>query len=349
MNRSALVALLLVPLLALAACDDGGPAAPATPEGVELALVVNSVDRTLTVFPTDDPAASRTIGLGPDGSPVAAAARGSLAVVPLGLVPAVAVVDLDAGAVVRTVALPEGSGATGAAFVDDSIALVGNPQLDSVTPVNVLRGTTGPEIPTGGFPQAIVVAGGRAFVLDAELGLDFLPARTGTVTVVDGATLTVVGHVDLSGFNPGGAALGPDGRLYVVESGSFGQGDGSLSVVSTATLAEVEHHPGFGEFPAAIAVGPAGHVFVSSFAYGIAEWDPASGAFVHPPTAALAPGGVPSTAGLGADAEGRLYALGPDCQGPATAYRLDAAGMVAREIPVGTCPIGISFTRAQAR
>ncbi|MCI0345473.1 MAG: hypothetical protein L0221_08520 [Chloroflexi bacterium] len=121
MKRSVVRALALLALF-LFACDDGGPSGPPIPERVEVAVVVNSQDRTITVFPTDDPAPTTTIGLGPDGSPVTVAAQGSMVAVPLGVVPAVAIVDLDAQAVVRTVALSEGSGATGVAFVNDSIA-----------------------------------------------------------------------------------------------------------------------------------------------------------------------------------------------------------------------------------
>ncbi len=348
MKRSVVRALALLALF-LFACDDGGPSGPPIPERVEVAVVVNSQDRTITVFPTDDPAPTTTIGLGPDGSPVTVAAQGSMVAVPLGVVPAVAIVDLDAQAVVRTVALSEGSGATGVAFVNDSIALVANPNLDTVTPVNVRRGTLGTDIPTGGFPQAIVTAGDIAFVLNAELGPDFQPVRSGTLTVVDGQSLAVVGTIELTGFNPGGAAVGPEGRLYVVNSGSFGQGNGSLSVVSTTALTELEHHPGFGDFPSGIAVGgPAGNVFVSSFAYGIAVWDPVPREFVRPPDDSIRPGGIPSSSGIGFDETGRLFALEPDCQNPASAFRLDPVGEVEREIPVGTCPIGIAFTRVEA-
>ncbi len=61
------------------------------------------------------------------------------------------------------------------------------------------------------------------------------------------------------------AAFGPDGMLYIVNSGAFGQSNGSLSVVDPANLREVEHHAGFGEFPGDIAFDAAGRAYVSSF------------------------------------------------------------------------------------
>ena len=342
------LALALALLLGPAACDDDGPTTPLPPDGSEVAVVLNSIDRSLTVFPVQEPTQTSTIGLAPDGSPVTLAVRGTLAAIPLGSVPAVAIADLSTGSVIRTVGLPAGSQATGVAFVNDSIALVANPALDTVSPVNVRRGTRGDDITVGGFPQTIVVDGDRAFVLNAELGDDFLPERTGTLTVIDRTSLEVLGTIELSGFNPTAAAVGPDGRLYIVHAGSFGAGDGSLSIVSPTALEEVEHHEGFGEFPGSAAFGPGGRLHIGSFGFGIAIWDPATGSFVRPPEDAIAPAGIPSTSGVGFDGEGRLYALEPECSAPASAFRLDSEHEVEVEIPVGICPIGIAFTTLTA-
>lgn len=341
--RWGVVAWSLVVLLGLWACGDEGTG-PGVPEGEEVAVVLNSVDISLTFFPVDSPGAPFTLGLAPDGSPVTVAARGATAVVPLGIAPAAAVVDLVGRRVVRTVALSANSGATGVAFVNDSVALVANSNLNTVTPLNVRSGGRGVDIAVGGFPQEVIAWEDAVYVLNSELGPDFRPARAGTVTVLDARSLAVRGRVELSGFNPGGGVVGPDGRLYVVNSGSFRQGNGSLSVVDPRTLREVEHHPGFGEFPGSAAFGNDGLLYVSSWGYGIAVWNPGRRAFERGPGNAVAPGGIPSSSGLGFDGRGRLYALKPECRGPSTVFRLDATFAVEREIPVGSCPIAIVFT-----
>lgn len=338
-----LLALLTLALsTAVGACDGDGTGPGPLPEA--LGVVLNSVEVSVTVFGVDDPGSTTTVGLAPEGSPVSMAVSGRLAVVPLGFVPAVAVVDLDEGTVTHTVALPEGSGATGVAFVNDSVALVANPGLGTVSPVNVRSGSAATGIAVGTYPQAVVRVGTNVAVLNAELGPDFLPTGPSTVTVLDGATLARLGEVTLSGENAGSAAVGPDGRLYVVNSGRFGAADGSLSVVDVSALAEVEHHPGFGDFPFGAAFGPGGRLHVGSFAYGIAVWDPATDAFVRPPEDAVAPGGVPSVSGLGFDGEGRLYALEPECSDPGVVHRLGPSFQVELDIPVGICPIAIGFT-----
>lgn len=332
--------------LFLGGCDD--TTAPADPFAGEVAVVVNSVDLTLTLFPTDSVEETRTVGLGPDGSPVGLSVRGDRAVVPMGTVPTLVVVDVRSGEVERTVALPQGSGATGSAFVDDTLVLVANPGRNSVSPVNVDLGVARPEIDVGTFPQEIVMIGGRAFVMNAgEFDPDtFEPTEPGTITVLEPAAPDpVIGTITLSGENPGGVTVGPDGLLYVVNSGRFGGGDGSLSVVDPTSLEEVAHHAGFGDFPFSVAFGTGGLLHVASFSYGIAVWDPATEAFVRSPDDAVTPADVPSVSDVAASEAGVLWALTPDCQTPGAAHRLAADGSVLESAVVGICPVAMGFAR----
>jgi DNA-binding beta-propeller fold protein YncE len=333
-----------IALMLLTGCGTDDALGPGETDHVEVGVVLNSLDISLTVIDPENLEASRTIGLAPDGSPVGFSVRGNVVVVPLGVAPAVVVVDLFEEAVRHTVALPEGSGATGSAFLNDSIVLVANPDLDSLTPVNVRSGLAAQEVPVGRYPQHVVVLAGRVFVLNAELGPDFLPARSGTVTVLDGQTLDVLGTVELSGLNPGDAVPGPDGRLYVINSGNFAAGNGSLSIIDPVSMVEVDHIEGFGDFPFGATLGPDGNLYVTSFSFGIAIWSPVSGGFVRGPQNAVTPEDVPSVPAVSFDAGGRLYSLRPDCQAPSAALRLDDSFAVEAVLPVGICPIQIAFT-----
>lgn len=333
----------LLGALFLTACGSDGTE-PLPPETAEVGVVLGSVDRSLTIFEVENPTQTRLVGLGPVGTPVTVAVRRNLAAVPLGVVPAVAVVDLKEGELVMTVGLPQGSGATGAAFLNDSIVLVTNPDLNSVTPINVLAGTRGSNIAVRRFPQAIVVEGGRAFVLNAELE-GFAPDGPATVSVIDIESLTVTSTIQLSGENAAAGGVGTDGRLYIVNSGSFGGANGSLSVVDLTGLTEVQHHPGFGDGPGSLALGPSARAFIGAFSYGVAVWNTSLDAFILGPAEALAPGGVPSTSGVGFDEAGRLYTLTPGfCDSPGTGNRHDGAYDVEITIPVGICPVAIAFT-----
>jgi hypothetical protein len=343
-NKFLALLIVAISLVALPACSDD-PIAPDVSTR-EVGVVVTSTDLALTVFDVEDADVSETVGLGADGSPVTLALRGRYAAVPMGIVPAVAVVDLGDPSLVRTVGLPDGSGATGVAFLNDSIALVANPNLGSVTPVNVRAGTAGDEIEVGRYPQGVVVHDGRAYVLNAELE-SFQPDGPSTITVLDAASLDVVDTIELSGENAAAGALGPDGRLYVIQSGSFGADDGALSIVDLGTATEVDFVEGFGGFPGSIAVDGAGLVYVGAFGVGMLVWDSETGTFVRGLDDPVTPGGVASTSGIAFDDAGRVYTLDPDCQDPAVAHRLTSTYESEREIPVGICPLAISFTEIE--
>lgn len=335
----------------VSACDDDGPTGPNGPSSTELGIIVNSTENSILVFDVDREMAARdTFGFGPAGSPVTAAARNGLVVVPLGIFPAAAVVDL-AGDSMFSVPLPANSGATGVAFLNDSIAYVGNFNLNTVSEINVRSGTAGAEIGVGVFPQAVFAAGGLVFVLNAELDpTTFLPAREGRMTVIDGATRSVIDTIVLSGFNPTDAELGPDGRLYVLNAGGFAQGNGSVSVIDLSARQEVEHHEGFGEFPGDMAFHPDGRLFVAAFAYGLAVWDAVGDSFIHPPADPLEVDGNATSSGVGIDSSGRVYTLIPgDCQSPSSAFRLDADLEPDIVIATGACPFAITFTEVDGR
>lgn len=339
--------LLLLALVAwLPACSDDAPMGPDV-SAREIGVVVTSTDIALTLFDVDDPTSSETVGLGADGSPVSLAVRGEYAAVPLGVVPAVAIVDLETAELESTVGLPEGSGATGAAFVNDSIVLVANPNLNTVTPVNVLAGSAGDEISVGRYPQAVVVENGRAYVLNGELDENFAPDGPSTITVLDAETFSVLDTIELSGQNAASGAIGPDGRLHVIQSGSFGASNGALSVVDLSSATEVAFEEGFGDFPGSIAVDGAGTVYVGAFGMGTVVWNGTTESFDRGSDDAVAPNGVPSTSGLGIDSEGRVYALEPDCENPASAHRLGDDFQVETSIAVGICPFAIDFTEVE--
>lgn len=342
-HRKKLSVAVAISAVLLTACDDSGPTDPSDTGGVETAIVVNSIDLSLTVFPVDSPQNRRAIGLAQAGSPVSVAVRGNLALVPLGLLSAAAIVDLGTDDV-TSVPLPANSGATGAAFFDDSTVFVGNPGRNSVSRVNAARGVAEAEIDVGVFPQAVVASGSWVFVLNGELDANYQPARAGTITVIDPEANTIRETITLSGFNPTAAAFGPDGRLYVINSGNFGQADGSLSVVDPVTLEEVDHETGFGEFPGDITIDEGGNVYVSSFAYGIAVWDPAEGVFQFSPSDPLVPDGHAISSGIGFDSGGRLYSLVPgDCIAPSVVVRVNEDDST-DELAVGVCPYDLAFT-----
>jgi hypothetical protein len=217
MTRPALLALATGLLLGCA--DTNAP----PPEPLELLLVVNGQSNSLTIVSVDgldEPTSVPLVGSG--ATPTTVAAREGIAVVPLGQADEVAVVDLIGRRLIHLIPLPEGSGATGAAMVSDSVAYVGNPGRNTVSRVNVFTRET-VEVPVGVFPQGLTVARGRLFVLNGNVDQTGEPAGPSWITVLNPATNAPAAGIDsipLTGpGNAAFAAVAADGLLYVVNRG----------------------------------------------------------------------------------------------------------------------------------
>lgn len=338
MNRSSVALCRVTFLLSCAACADTN--APA-PEPTEALLVVNSTANTLSIVPVDNPSAGVQVQLGgTTPTPVGVSAFGRTAIVPLGLDNAVAVVDLIDAKVTRVVPLPANSGATGSAIVDDSIAFVANPNLNSVSRINYLTGTT-TEKDVGIYPDGIVYARGRIFVLNGNLDDTFSPAGPSSLTVLDPTTTVRIDSIPLTGpGNAGFGVLGGDGLLYVMNTGSFFSGEGRLSIVDPVGLTEIASFTGFGTGPGNLATDGVTKLYVSSFAEGLMDFDTEANQVLRGAGNGIA---IPGNSAVTVDSKGRIYAIesGP-CQGgqPGRAHVLDSTLVEKSTITLGECPSG---------
>jgi hypothetical protein len=327
----------------LACADTSAPLPPAE----EVLLVVNSTEASLSMVPVESPGSGRAIPLGgTTPTPVGVSASNGIAIVPLGLDNAVAVVDLKQAQVVKVVPLAANSGATGSAVVDDSIAYVANPNLNTVTRVNYRTGDTA-SVAVGVYPQGVVFSRGRVFVINGNL-VNFAPAGASWITVIDPATNAKVSDDDsiaLTGpGNAGFAEEGADGILYVMNTGPYdGTTDGRLSLVDPVAREELASFSGFGNAPGPIATGNL-RVYVSSYSEGLMVFDSDHRQVLRGKGNGVA---ITNNAGVAVDAEGRIYALetGPCAGGqPGLAHVLRPDLSEIRTITLGECPVGAVVT-----
>ncbi|MEO8199682.1 MAG: hypothetical protein ABI679_04090 [Gemmatimonadota bacterium] len=328
----------------LTACAD--TTAPLPPPA-EVLVVVNSTEASLTVVPVESPGNATTIPLGgTTPTPVSVATREGIAIVPMGLDNTAVVVDLKAGHVVKTIFLPPGSGATGVAIVNDSIAYVGNPNLNSVTRINFLRGDTA-TVAVGVYPEAIVFTRGKLFVLNGNLE-NFSPVGESWITVIDPVTnskATGVDSIPLPGpGNAGFADVASDGLLYIVSSGDFFTGEGRLSIVDPVGRQEVANFSGFGTGPGALAADGGERLFITSFSEGLMEFNTRTRVVVLGAGAGI---DIPGNSAIEVDSKGRIYAIttGP-CSGgvPGVAHVLKANLAETGTIDLGECSIFATVT-----
>ncbi len=258
-----------------------------TPTEHQIGVVLNSTGKALTLFQVGSPATTKVVALGTSSTvtPVGFSLRGTRAAVPLGDAASVALVDLSAGTVTRYFTFPSGN-ATGSAWVDDSTIIAANPNTNTVGRIRV--GQAGDAITTtvgvAPGPTAVAVVNGRAFVVSSNLDpVTYSALGPGVVTEIDPATMTVVGTVNTGDTNPTDVAVGPDGKLYVVNTTDTYAG-GSLTIINPSTLAVEANVTGMGAGPGAITFDGNGLAYVSGFYFGTIVWNSGTRQFVRGPS-----------------------------------------------------------------
>jgi len=303
----------------------------------QVIVVLNAADLSLSLV---DATSFRvtTLPLSGAGTPTTLGARERTVLVPLGSADAVEVVDLAGGQ--GTTALATGSGATGAAVADDSLAWVANPGLGTATLLNHRSGDTVRSVAAGVFPHAVAVVGSGVFVVNANL-VGGAPAGPSWITATTGAG----GGGDslgLTGTRAGSVVQGADGLLYVVSAGDAGAANGRVSVVDPATKRELVVINGLGESPGAAVYHPSGRLLVASLTEGILEINTSTRSITRGPGSGIKPTGD-GVAALALDPRGRVYAVASrGCVGtPGVVHVLSAPPDydVMRTVTVGNCPV----------
>src|SRR5438477_11538644 len=343
--------LCLLSLALTAACSD---ALEQTSSAGQVIGVVNASDRTLSVISATDFTVSTRDWQSGGASPRTIDGRGHVFVVPLGAADAVGVSRFFSclgGACARSdyvLPLAPGSGATGAAIQDDSIAWIANANLNSVTRLNYLNGSTA-SIAAGVYPQAVAIVGTRVFVVNSNL-LGSTPAGPSWLTSFDCCPTPTPDSIALTGVNARFAVVGDDSLLYVIESGHAGAADGKLSIIDPVTRTEIAVLNGLGESPGAAAFHPAGsRLLVASAAEGILEVSTSIRGVTRAPCSGVKPGGH-GVSGLAIDLRGHVYAVDPGaCATNGTVHVLTAPPDY-REIAavsVGRCPTTAAVAETQ--
>lgn len=312
-----LIMLAAAGVVVACADDPLSPRAPGflggTDDDRQIGLVVNSLGRSVTMFQLGSPTTQLQVELGTSSTitPVGLSVGGRQAAVPLGNAGSVALIDLLNATVTRFYTFASGN-VTGSAFADETTVIVANSATNQVgrfttdqtsTQITQLA-TVAPE------PASIAVAAGRVLVVSANLDDNFVPIGNGIVTALDPRTLEVLGTVQTGGQNSTDAAVGPDGLLYVVNTGNY-VSDGSVTVINPATLQVVTTVSGFGAGPGSISIDGDGLAYVSGFSTGTVVWNTTTRQFVRGPTnpvcAPIQGGGCRGAFDATANENGDLY------------------------------------------
>ena len=154
----------------------------------------------------------------------------------------------------------------------------------------------------------------------------------------------------MGGTNSTDAAVGPDGLLYVVNTGDY-VGQGSLTIVNPATMAVVTTIPNMGVGPGAISIDASGLAYISGFFSGTLVWNTVTRAFVrgpdNPVCAKLPSGSCRGAIAATTNGAGNLYQIffGSSSQNlpPYVFVFKPGTYTLSDSISVGTGPAGISI------
>jgi hypothetical protein len=310
--------LIAIPALVAACSSDkvSGPSVPSFLQGTsnnhQIGIVVNSTGRALTLFQLGSPTTQRTIALGSSSAitPVGMSIRGHLAAVPLGDASSVALVDLYQMAITRYYLFASGN-TTGQAFADDTTILTANTTngvVGRVTTTQTSDSVT-QTVVVAPAPTDIEVTAGRAFVISANLDVNSNPLGNGIVTAINPQTLAVLDTVITSSTNSSAGAIGPDGNLYVLNTGNYST-PGTMDIINPTTLQIVNTitnaqmiGPGAIQFDSS-----AGLAFITGYFFGTLVYNVASQTFAPAtPICVLAAGTCAGAFDARADASNNLY------------------------------------------
>ncbi len=319
--RSWLALSLAITTLSTGCSDSSGPESERFLEGTwndpGVAMMLSATRNSLLMLQTGSPDTRSEIPLGSSSAvtPVDFAVRGRRAMIPLGNAASVAIVDLANAEIDRFFVFPSGNVSGGTWLTDESgvacstsdnycgrfsLAQAGNDVTDTVHVTDM--------------PNTVVTVGSRIFVISSNLDEDnfYQPIGNGVVTELDPTTLDIVRTFTV-GENPQYAAVGPDGNLYVPNTGNY-VADGSLSVINLTTNT-VETFPNFGAGPGDISIDAQGRAFISSYAIGTVVWNTATQTFIrgpeNPVCAPVTGGGCRGASGAEVAPNGNLYQAFP--------------------------------------
>jgi hypothetical protein len=263
MNRQLTIVLATA---ALISCSDSTDPTPpsgflgGTPENRQIGLVLNSTGKALTMFQLASPITQRQIPLGTSSTitPVGFSIRARRAAVPLGNAASVAIINLESETISRFFTFASGN-ATGSAWPNDTTVIVANTSLNKVGRVTLNQPGDAIQslVDVAPQPTAVTMAGSRALIISTNLDENFTPIGPGVITAIDPKTMQVLGTVQSGGDNSSDAAVGPDGLLYVLNTGDF-VSPSSLTIVNPATLAVVQTVQGMGVGAGAISIDTRG-------------------------------------------------------------------------------------------
>ena len=142
------------------------------------------------------------------------------------------------------------------------LIFVTNLMANSVSVVDVTKGSVVDSIAVGKAPEGILAFGKKVYVTNTAFDATTFSYGQGTVSIIDAASRSVVDSI-LTPVNPQNLAVDASGRLHVVCTGNFATVSGSVLVVDLSTKTVVDT-VAVGGTPSSITMAPNGVAYLGS-------------------------------------------------------------------------------------
>lgn len=189
--------------------------------------VLNGLGRTLSKMNLETSQITNNVVVVGD-VPSRVHARGDKIYVVNSTPPSITIIDGRTDAVLKNIALAEGSNPWDMAFVGVDKAYVTNWLANSVSVVDLTTGNELNTIQVGEGPEGILVVDNNAYVTNTGGYPDYSPS---TVSVIDIRTDQVTKTLNVP-MNPQDLAVAPDGNIHVVCTGNYAGVSGSVAVIN---------------------------------------------------------------------------------------------------------------------
>ncbi len=229
--------------------------------------VLNGLGRTLSKMNLETSQITNNVVVVGD-VPSRVHARGDKIYVVNSTPPSITIIDGRTDAVLKNIALAEGSNPWDMAFVGVDKAYVTNWLANSVSVVDLTTGNELKTIQVGEGPEGILVVDNNAYVTNTGGYPDYNPS---TVSVIDIRTDQVTKTLNVP-MNPQDLAVAPDGNIHVVCTGNYVGVSGSVAVINP--FGDVDYTPlvvdtvQIGGTPGDIAITTGGLAYLPDFGNG---------------------------------------------------------------------------------
>ena len=225
--------LFLLVSLMFAGCDDDEITAPDTTASTTEIYVINVLGNTISAIDLETSTVTNDVAVTGTFPNSLVYRNGKLYLINSGSND-IRIFDVSTWQEETPIDIGAGNNPMNMVFFDDNTAYVSALLTNSVLKINMVTKAVGAVIDAGIGTTGLALASGKIYATNTAFDGETFAYGPGTVTVINGASGSVVNTIDVA-MNPQSVALAPDGMVHVLCTGNFFSVFGRVYVIDPAT------------------------------------------------------------------------------------------------------------------